>query len=91
MVDWPESQEVVIGLFNNILLQHFVIGHSPINDFTARLRKNRGLNEPIRFAEIVSFFRTLHIFQFGSNGEPYLTKYKFESKISPKPNRVSVF
>ena len=49
----------MIGLFNipitGVQWQHFIVGHSPINDFAVRLRKNRVLNEPIRFEENVIF------------------------------------
>ena len=47
----------MIGLFNcpitGVQKQHFVIEHSPINDFSVRLWKNRVLNEPIKCEEIV--------------------------------------
>ena len=43
-----------------------VIGHSPTNHFAGRLRKNRVLNEPIRFEEIVSLEKCLRSKSFCS-------------------------
>ena len=40
---------------NGCPITPFFIGHSLINDFAARLRKNRVLIEPTRFEEIVVF------------------------------------
>ena len=49
----------MIGLLNcpitSVQYEHFVIGHSPISDFVVQLRKNRVLNESMRFEEIVIF------------------------------------
>ena len=49
----------MIGLFNcpviGVQQQYFVIENSPINDVVAILRKNRVLNEPITFEEMVIF------------------------------------
>ena len=75
----------MIGLFCNCLItgvqqQRFVFGHSPINDFVVRLRKNRVLNEPIRFEKVVSFLRKYETVQIHSDS----TVFSFVKIHRPK-------